>query len=61
MAAINSMSPANANVLHEQSSKIKSGAKELDSIAKEAQEQLNYSFKLTYDKVNKTREISAYI
>lgn len=61
MAAINSMSPANANVLHQQAGKIKSGAKELDSIAKEAQESLNYSFKLTYDKINRTREISAYI
>jgi len=61
MSEINSMSPANADVLHEQASKIRAGAKELDGLAKEAQEQLNWSFKLTYDKVNKVREISAYI
>jgi hypothetical protein len=61
MAEINSMSPANANVLHEQASKIKGGAKELDLLAKEAQEQMNWSFKLTYDKVKKVREISAYV
>jgi hypothetical protein len=61
MAEINSMSPANANVLHEQASKIKGGAKELDLLAKEAQEQMNLSFKLTYDKVKKVREISAYV
>jgi hypothetical protein len=61
MATINSMSPANADVLHEQASKIRAGAKELDGLAKEAQEQLNWSFKLTYEKVSKVREISAYI
>jgi hypothetical protein len=61
MGEINSMSPANANVLHEQASKIKGGAKELDMLAKEAQEQMNWSFKLTYDKVKKVREISAYV
>jgi hypothetical protein len=61
MAEINSMSPANANALHGQAAKIKSGARELDELAKDAHEQLNWAFKLSYDKVKKVPAITAYL
>jgi hypothetical protein len=61
MGCVNSMSPADASALHSSAGTVKSGARKLDELAAEAHEKLNWSFKLTYDKLAKVRNIHAYI
>jgi hypothetical protein len=61
MANVNSMSPADASVLQGSVGTVKSQAKRLDELAKDAHEQLNWSFKLAYDKIASVRNITAYV
>ncbi len=57
MSGVNSMSPANTQVLMSSAGKVKSDARELDELAHSANEQLNWAFKMTYDKVAQTRNL----
>jgi hypothetical protein len=61
MGNVNSHTPANASALHSSAGTVKSEAKKLDSLATEATEKLNWSFKLAYDKLANVRNITAYI